>query len=428
MGVHYFFPWIKKECPLCLRSEPNYSPGSVLLFDVNGLLYGAGSEPVDACRAVMKIVEDRVRESRASVVVLAIDGVAPKAKRWQQRKRRFINPDNNRLSVGTSFMQSLDREFQDYLAKRSVCSTVYFSGSRVAGEGEHKLFRFLNRFRWPGDKYIFGVDGDLLMLALLNGARRVHVVRPVFMRPGLVDCVDIDAFREYVETRFRNAASFVCAANVLGNDFLPSVEPHDTRDSFEEFLQTVSELCLVDADNKVDWNHFSKEPSERGREFARGMQWILDYYTQKAESEWVDWVYPFAERPQWCEIGWPVDEPMTFVGTDALERMPLFQLFFLLPASSASLLPAPLQIVYVESFSVEQKRRKKRPSWDVDYDVVVDLSVNLLNLYKLVHPFLPDDQSTGTVYRFETRYKTGGGSKHALNPSGSEKQTGPEVG
>jgi len=413
MGVHYFFPWIKKECPQCLRSEPNYSPGSVLLFDVNGLLYGARSAPDEACRDVMKIVEDRVRESRASVVVLAVDGVAPKAKRWQQRKRRFINPVNNRLSVGTSFMQSLDDAFRAYLAKRSVCATLYFSGSRVAGEGEHKLFRFLNRFRWPGDKYIFGVDGDLLMLALLNGARRVHVVRPVFMRPGQVDCVDIDAFREYVEARFRNAASFVCAANVLGNDFLPSIEPHDTRDAFEEFLKTVQHLNLVDGDS-VDWNHFSKEPTERGRQFARGMQWILDYYTQKTDSEWVDWVYPFAERPEWNEIGWPADEPLTFVGTDSLERMPLFQLFFLLPLSSIYLLPEPLQIVYVESFSVAQKRRKKRPSWDVDYEVVVDRDVNLLNLYKLVHEFLPEDQASGSVYRFETVHKTGGGgSKQA---------------
>lgn len=389
MGVHYLFPWIKKECPQCLSSEPNYASGCVLLFDVNGLLYGSPRTPEDMCVDVMTKVIDHVRVSKASVIVLAIDGVAPKAKRWQQRKRRFLNPTNNMLSVGTEFMHRLELAFVDYLEKNFVCSTVYFSGPSVAGEGEHKLFKFLNRFRWSGEKYIFGVDGDLIMISLLNRERDVYIIRPVFMRPTNVDCVNINVLKEYVESRFSNVASFVCAANVLGNDFLPSIEPHDTRDTFEDFLKTIQGLCLVDKQGIVDWTAFSREPTECGKSFALGMQWILNYYTQKSKSEHVDWVYCFNERPRWEDVGYV--EPVEFADTDPVERLALFQLFFLLPAASLHLLPSPLQIVYTETFSVKASKRKKRPSWDVDYHVDVDHSINLINLYKLIHPFVSNN-------------------------------------
>jgi len=402
MGVHYFFPWIQKECSQCLRPQPDYEPGCVLLFDVNGLLYGAPRTPKEMCSHVMNIVKDRVSESKASVAVLAIDGVAPKAKRCQQRKRRALNPTNNMLSVGTEFMHRLESEFVDYLDNYYVCPTVYFSGPSVPGEGEHKLFKFLNRFDWKEQaKYIFGVDGDLIMLSLLSKETNVHIVRPVFMRPGKVECINVNLLKEYVELRFSNVASFVCAANVLGNDFLPSIEPHDTRDTFEDFLKTVQHLCLVDENKTINWTLFSSEPTECGKRFAVGMQWILDYYTQKNGSETVDWVYDFNDRPRWEEIGHV--EPVEFINTDPFERCALFQLFFLLPVASISLLPLPLQIVYAETFSVETKKRKKRPSWDVDYKVDNNQSINLLNLYKLVHSTISDHacNRVGKTLRFQ---------------------------
>jgi 5'-3' exonuclease len=402
MGVHYFFPWIKKECPQCVGGAPVFAQDCVLLFDVNGLLYGARKTPKEACEDVMKIVKSRIAESRASVVVLALDGVAPKAKRWQQRKRRFLNPTNNNLSVGSDFMTKLDSAFVSFLDENVLCPSVFYSGTNVAGEGEHKLFKFLKQFQWKNHKYIFGVDGDLLVLSLLSLEKDLFVIRPVFMRPGSVECVSIDIFREYISLRFADVPSFVCLASVLGNDFLPSVEPHDTRDSFELFLKTVESVKCVDSDGTIDWSLIPdrESPSERGKSFARGVQWILNYYTQKEGSEQADWFYPHNERPRWQEIG--TTEPIVFSKVDPVERLPLFQLFFLMPLASIDLLPVPLRLVYAESFSVQTVKRKKRPSWDVDHILEVDTSIDLVRLYKLVEHALADDEKNarGQVFHF----------------------------
>lgn len=400
MGVHYFFPWIKQQCSQCILQTAPVSSGSILLFDMNGMLYGARKTPKEACQDVMEIVKKRIFEFRAEIIVLAIDGVAPKAKRWQQRKRRFLNPENNNLSVGTHFMDELDREFVNYLENNRMCKTVFYSGPSVAGEGEHKLFRFINHFRWKEEKFIFGVDGDLLMLALLSAESKIYVIRPVFMRPKLVEIVDVDCLRRYVTGRFANTSSFVCFANVLGNDFLPSVEPFDTRDTFETFLKTVEHVKLVSEDGIINWNSLSDRVSftKQGKSFAVGMQWILEYYTQKKHIEKIDWYYPYNDRPSWQEIGVEFKQETVFV--DEVELDPLFQLFFILPKVSVFLLPEPLQIVYAESFSVVLKKRKKRPAWDVDYIMDINDRIDLTKLYKLVKNLI--ENKNGKVLKFET--------------------------
>jgi len=412
MGVHYLFPWIQEMCPESISTSREKS-GTVLLFDVNAMLYSNKTDPKEACLAVMNVVEEKIKQSNCTTAVLAVDGVAPKAKRWQQRKRRFLNPENNYVSVGTDFMNRLDREFVNILQTRVFCTTIYFSGSNVPGEGEHKIMKFIKKFKWNGPKYIFGVDGDLILLSLLSAEKDIYIVRPVFRKSGMENVVNINILKNYIEQRFANCQSFVALASVLGNDFLPSIEPFDTKDSFEMFLKTVQHIKLVDRHYFIDWKALPErdEPTVEGTTYAIGMQWILNYYTQKEGSEYADWYYPFNERPKW--------ECVQQVGAFLLPNTPLaerscnFQLFYILPEVSRFLLPDILQLVHAESFSVSIKKRKKRPSWDVDY-IIEENGINLERLFKLVEFFLKEE-SGGGVLKFQI------GPKQALKPSESVK-------
>ena len=412
MGVHYLFPWIQQFCSECVSVNSGYKSPCVLLFDLNGLLYQKTDQtPEEACEYVMTKVGKKILDTGAEIAVLALDGVCPKAKRWQQRKRRYLSPLNNHISVGTDFMKRLDQEFVKRLEKKRLCKTVYFSGSGAPGEGEHKLVKFIRKFNWDMPKYIFGIDGDLLILSLLLPQKEIFVIRPVFMKPSLEHFVCIDSLKHYLCNRFFNIETFVIFSCLLGNDFLPSVEPHDTKEGFEQFLKSFQHVCLVEK-SEILWHRLGlfETASEEGQSFAVGAEWFLKYYKQEKDSEKIDWYYKHNKRPSLENIFRP--QTYSFSYTGEVEQSPAFQLFYILPTSSRHLLPFPLDLIHVETFTVEVKKRKKRPSWDVDY-TITENGINLENIYRLLSFYIESEK--GRVYTFQ-------GEKQAWKPSASVKQ------
>lgn len=57
---------------------------------------------------------------------------------------------NNSISTGTEFMHELNQQLQFYICKkfeqdpRWANLEVFFSGSNVPGEGEHKIINFMH--------------------------------------------------------------------------------------------------------------------------------------------------------------------------------------------------------------------------------------------------------------------------------------------
>lgn len=142
----------------------------------------------------------------ASQVLIAMDGPVPLAKMKQQRMRRFRavalaaeeralglregdSWDSNAITPGTAFMERLAKRL------RGRFPAALISDTNEAGEGEHKLMRHL-RANPKGRSVIYGLDGDLFVLAMLN--------QQLFCPES-----DIFFFREEVDKKKTDGQQFV---------------------------------------------------------------------------------------------------------------------------------------------------------------------------------------------------------------------------
>jgi 5'-3' exoribonuclease 1 len=126
-------------------------------------------------------------------VFIAIDGVAPRAKMEQQRRRRYKSQfekwlsepiykkynltapkqwDTNAISPGTDFMDKLDDYLTSHIGylKNMTTANIIFSGSREVGEGEHKIMKYIRDVKNQSKLYshlVYGLDADLIMLSML---------------------------------------------------------------------------------------------------------------------------------------------------------------------------------------------------------------------------------------------------------------------
>lgn len=149
------------------------------------------------------------------LLVIALDGVAPRAKMNQQRARRFLAArergaeaaaqvaaacawgvpppdepfDHNAITPGTEFMTELGAALRHFLAHRVATSRAYaslsilLSDAGVAGEGEHKIAAIVREQR-AQDGYdpdsthlLYGLDADLIMIGLAFHERHVYILR-----------------------------------------------------------------------------------------------------------------------------------------------------------------------------------------------------------------------------------------------------------
>jgi len=113
--------------------------------------------------------------------MISFDGVAPIAKLNQQRERRFkaayikqltqelqlseSSWDTANITPGTYFMSNLNKNLHKYYDSKE---NILLTTSDERGEGEHKIFDYIrsNSLIWDKINVIYGLDADLIMLAL----------------------------------------------------------------------------------------------------------------------------------------------------------------------------------------------------------------------------------------------------------------------
>lgn len=248
MGVPAFFRWLSRKFPKIITpvleeeeqiingvripaSYGNPNPNGELdnlYLDMNGIVHPCSHPedkppPANEEEMLLAIFEytDRVLNMARprKVLMIAVDGVAPRAKMNQQRARRFKSArdkqikdaekervalemgqliddsiqtktwDSNAITPGTPFMDKLAIGLRYWTAYKLATDPgwenlqVIISDATVPGEGEHKIMNFIRSQRSdtqynPNTSHaIYGLDADLIFLGLATHEPHFRVLR-----------------------------------------------------------------------------------------------------------------------------------------------------------------------------------------------------------------------------------------------------------
>lgn len=188
---------------------------------------------------IMNVVNPRKR------LIIALDGICPRAKQQQQRKRRFRSAcesgdapfDGNSITPGTIFMNKLSEHLNFLIRFRLQTDkwrniSVIFSDSTEPGEGEHKIASMIrNRIPLNEKNCIYGLDADLVLISLVSPAvQNIYLLREdVWSEHLQFHFVNIPALKQELGRELSipgvsiddSMRDFVVMMNFIGNDFLP---------------------------------------------------------------------------------------------------------------------------------------------------------------------------------------------------------------
>ncbi|KAH3671369.1 hypothetical protein WICMUC_004666 [Wickerhamomyces mucosus] len=249
MGVPAFFRWLSRKFPKIItpviEEEGRYVDGTFipasyadqnpngeldnLYLDMNGIVHPC-SHPDDKpapeteeemLLAIFEYTDRVLNMARPrKVLMIAVDGVAPRAKMNQQRARRFKSAkdkkiqdeekerisremgeiiddsiksqktwDSNAITPGTPFMNKLAEGLRYWTSYKLATDPgwanlqIIISDATVPGEGEHKIMNFIRSQRSdshydPNTKHaIYGLDADLIFLGLATHEPHFRVLR-----------------------------------------------------------------------------------------------------------------------------------------------------------------------------------------------------------------------------------------------------------
>ena len=269
-----------------------------------------------------------------NLLMISVDGVAPRTKMNQQRIRRYrkntsitneeleiikekgldINNQFNSdaISAGTKFMFDLTSYLKDFIIKKKKSDEnwakieIILTGADVPGEGEHKILEYIRNFK-SSDKYIkntrhciYGLDADLVMLALISHEPNIVLLREdtilqkkkqkLLKQKGIELRIEqdkneepyefflISVLREYLELEFydikkklkfefnmeRIIDDFIFLCFFIGNDFLPNLYSFSIETGAMDYLFEFYKDCLPELEGyiteqgKIDFSRAKK--------------------------------------------------------------------------------------------------------------------------------------------------------------------------
>eukprot|EP00366_Plasmodium_knowlesi_P001566 XP_002259063.1 5'-3' exoribonuclease, putative [Plasmodium knowlesi strain H] len=293
-GIPRMYKWLTSYYPT-VREELMTNDGQkevdIFYVDMNGVIHHcthANKEtlPVhdehELLSNILKYLKNLFHLVKPrKLVYVGVDGVSPKAKMNQQRKRRFLSlfkvSDNsngtnlfnpNCITTGTDFMYkinlSLNKWFQILKKKEIFPFDVIFSGSDVPGEGEHKILKFIREnckrdvaFR-NYSHCIYGLDADLIMLSLVTHLNNIFILR--------------DKYKMTNDSQVTLLENFEKAQR----DFDQAKESQNTYQGGD--MDKTNERDNVDNTNEADSSLDSALPPAQRNPFCRIHHYTQDYY------------------------------------------------------------------------------------------------------------------------------------------------------
>jgi 5'-3' exonuclease len=252
MGIPYYFYTLTKSYQNIISSK---SPQScdIYCIDFNGVIHTTCAKmlasavgPLDEEKLIKTLYEKVIADIqilKPKKVYICVDGTVPLAKMIQQRKRRYLTVyknkidgiqtkwDTNAITPGTEFMKKLDIYFRKQVRYNAEATDIYYSGSDEYGEGEHKMFKFLEAANESDAIIINGLDADLIILSLMCRCQNITLMRESEnnqylnvrnLRDAIIHDLTIkwDIIRETTSQK-DIIESYCVLCSVLGNDFIP---------------------------------------------------------------------------------------------------------------------------------------------------------------------------------------------------------------
>lgn len=310
MGIKHFFYWLNEthsNCMFKVSSNQQLQDYDIfidtLAIDLNGLFHGAAqkifgygnyvSQPnsnqsfPELCRETYNLVLFMIEELVDKVkprkrILLCVDGVAGMAKMIQQRQRRFksvmdsrhnnrnktkVTFDSNSITPGTTFMHFLTKYLHgwlmDSISQGKFKQQVIFSNEKVPGEGEHKIKSILRNRPLENETIcIYGMDADLIMLAMAIGRPNIYIYRDSSKVENERYVINIDSFKQSLMNDMKTDSAvedFVFICFLLGNDFLPPIPGIEIMNQgiyllMDVYKKKCHEYGLVSKDYKIKLN------------------------------------------------------------------------------------------------------------------------------------------------------------------------------
>ena len=267
MGIpYYFYSLTQKYNNIISNNKPTGL--DLYCIDFNGIIHNVAqdiiknySNPVNNSGNSNDIIENEIIEGvwvrikyyinnyKATKYIICADGVAPLAKMFQQRKRRYLNIyknildnvnivwDTNAITPGTMFMEKLNTYIRRNINDDRNKNKIIYSGSDECGEGEHKIFKMIKDTPVDDKIIIHGLDADLIILSLMSRKENTYLMREMkdpHTNNIVYNYLNIKELRKAILCELKTnwdinfeyndddlIETYCTACSILGNDFIP---------------------------------------------------------------------------------------------------------------------------------------------------------------------------------------------------------------
>jgi 5'-3' exonuclease len=297
MGIpYYFYSLTQKYNTILSNNKPTGL--DIYCIDFNGVIHNVAQDVIkkytkDGAAAsdtieteIIDGVWERIKyyfdNYKAAKYIICADGVAPLAKMFQQRKRRYLNIykntldkvkiiwDTNAITPGTVFMDKLNEYISKNITEDRYINKIIYSGSNECGEGEHKIFNILKETPADAKIIIHGLDADLIILSLMSHKDNIYLMREIKdpqtppqhsqSLSTVFNYLNIKELRKAILCELKGSwdlgedgstgtdadliETYCTACSILGNDFIPHLLTVELKNNGIETLMFATKNAI----------------------------------------------------------------------------------------------------------------------------------------------------------------------------------------